>query len=839
MNEHLGVTPQQARAWLDQYGDTLPRAQRKRYEALAAGDPPSGDETEDTLSRLLGHLHRGGAYSYWWTAEGRRSHWWPVGEPSPLPTGRLNIYFGVHPVTEIPPANAQGEEKPPHAVRSQLGYIAAINCLFAEFDAKDFGDSKEATLAHIRRLPIAPSVIIDSGGGYHCYWLLVEPFVLDDDEARSRADRLQKAWVELVGGDNGARDLARVLRVPGTRNFKADYAPEFPPVTIVEADFERLYHLEDLEAQAGPGMVERPCAPSIPVPPSNGGHDAYAQAALEDELATLATTPDGNRNNQLNKAAFNLGQFIGAGRLDRTQVEERLATYAEIIGLDADPECGPDGIAATISSGIEAGMRKPRWAELGSNGRGGDTSSLRRTRSASTGDVPALPAYAHLDEDMGTEAAPWLDAYIAFSQKWSPRAYDGFHEACGLWLLSTVAARRVVLHLGSRRYTPLMIALAAWTSLYAKTTTVRIATETLNVVRLDWLLAADASSPQKFIQDLTCRLPDGYDEMRPDQQAWYRQRLAFAGQRGWFYDEFGQLLHSMNRRDGPMAEFRGLIRRFDDCADRYEYGTISRGTEVVERPYLALLANMTPADLTSQARRGSSMRGDGFWARFAFVTPPCNERKRGRFPQGERVIPLEILDPLRAWHQHLGIPNARVEVLETSSSSTQVVNSADSISAPCTLGEGVYDAFYRYQEALLDIAETHDNHDLDGNYARFPEKALRVAMLLASLENDGGIELRHWARAQAIAERWRVNLHVLYQQVNESSPYQAVPVEDRVLDVVERLKEPTAREVAQMIHRLSPYQATQCLDKLAEQGVLVAKDTGRTVRYAFPTEEKV
>jgi hypothetical protein len=243
MNEHLGVTPQQARAWLDQYGDALPRAQRKRYEALAAGDPPSGDETEEALSRLLAHLHRGGAYSYWWTAEGRRSYWWPVGEPSPLPTGRLNTYFGVHPVTEIPPANAKGEAKPSHAVRSQLGYIAAINCLFAEFDAKDFGDSKEATLAHIRRLAVSPSVIIDSGGGYHCYWLLMQSFVLDDDEARSRADRLQKAWVELVGGDNGARDLARVLRVPGTRNFKVDYAPEFPSVTIVEADFERLPRL--------------------------------------------------------------------------------------------------------------------------------------------------------------------------------------------------------------------------------------------------------------------------------------------------------------------------------------------------------------------------------------------------------------------------------------------------------------------------------------------------------------------------------------------------------------------------------------------------------------------
>lgn len=203
--------------------------------------------------------------------------------------------------------------------------------------------------------------------------------------------------------------------------------------------------------------------------------------------------------------------------------------------------------------------------------------------------------------------------------------------------------------------------------------------------------------------------------------------MAFAGQRGWFYEEFGQLLHSMNRKDGPMGEFRGLIRCFDDCPARYEYGTISRGNEVVEKPYLALLANVTPADLRRQAKRGSSMWNDGFWARFAFVTPPMDERKRDRFPRGEQIIPSSIIVPLQQWHQRLGVPG-----VEVGNGGGQVTYE-ELTAAPCTLGNGVFEAYYNYHDALLDIVERRANQDLDGNYARFADKALRVAMLLGSL----------------------------------------------------------------------------------------------------------
>jgi hypothetical protein len=209
-----------------------------------------------TMRRLLDYLHRGGNFGYWWTAPGDKSYWWPVGRPIPVPTGPLNVYFGIHPVTAIPTTNATGQPIAPEKARSRKSIIAAVNALFAEFDAKDFA-GKAAALAHIDTLILPPSVIIDSGGGYHCYWLH-DTLALTDDKTRARADRLQKGWVALVKGDKGAKDLARVLRVAGTRNMKPEYGPNFPVVTILRADFEIVYDLGDLEDFIGAHITLTP-----------------------------------------------------------------------------------------------------------------------------------------------------------------------------------------------------------------------------------------------------------------------------------------------------------------------------------------------------------------------------------------------------------------------------------------------------------------------------------------------------------------------------------------------------------------------------------------------------
>lgn len=211
-------------------------------------------DVDSRTAALLSHLHRGGSYAFWWTAPDKRSHWWEVGNRAPVPNGHRNTYFGVHPVRSIPLTNSEGMERPPEAVRSQIAYIAAINCLYAEFDFKAFISAAVAR-DHVDELLPPPSVVIHSGGGLHCYWLLVQPYLLDTDTRRERAQHAQADFVVRVGADTGAKDLARVLRLPGTRNYKPVYAPDYPEVCYLKCDLDLAYMLDDLVSRRQPKTV--------------------------------------------------------------------------------------------------------------------------------------------------------------------------------------------------------------------------------------------------------------------------------------------------------------------------------------------------------------------------------------------------------------------------------------------------------------------------------------------------------------------------------------------------------------------------------------------------------
>jgi hypothetical protein len=85
-----------------------------------------------------------------------------------------------------------------------------------------------------------------------------------------------------------------------------------------------------------------------------GDVSRYAETALNREIEQLRSTGEGGRNAQLNVAAFNLGQLVGAGALARGHVEQELAAAASLIGLtDAETR-------ATIRSGINKGITQPR-----------------------------------------------------------------------------------------------------------------------------------------------------------------------------------------------------------------------------------------------------------------------------------------------------------------------------------------------------------------------------------------------------------------------------------------------------------------------------------------------
>lgn len=195
------------------------------------------------------HLWRGGSFAYWWTPdgdEGNLSSWFPVDKQRSIwNSNTINIYFGVH-----PSITKRGMRQ-----RALLETIEAVNCLFAEFDLAE-GQSPEHLLQSINQLDTPPSVVVFSGGGYHCYWLLEQTYHVDSPDARQRIIDIQYAWVDFVGSDNAAKDIARVLRVPGSYNRKPQYAPDYPQVQIVKFDMDLIYSLDDFTRQIEP-LIEQ------------------------------------------------------------------------------------------------------------------------------------------------------------------------------------------------------------------------------------------------------------------------------------------------------------------------------------------------------------------------------------------------------------------------------------------------------------------------------------------------------------------------------------------------------------------------------------------------------
>ncbi len=454
--------------------------------------------------------------------------------------------------------------------------------------------------------------------------------------------------------------------------------------------------------------------------------------------------------------------------------------------------------------------------------------------------MPELPKSCQISEKEGGEACTWLDDYILHSKRWSPRGFEWFHEGCGLWVLSVVAARRILVHMGKPRFTPLYIALTARTSSFSKSTTAGIAISTLHRAGLDHLLMPDNSTPQKFLMEMKSVLPDDYAELDEFGKIRILNKIASAGQRGWYFEEFGQGIAAMMRRDGPMTDFRGLLRRFDDTPERYESGTIGRGIDLVERPYLALLVNMTPADLAPFAQRGSSLWGDGFLARFSLITPPNGARRRGRFPKGERVIPENLFLPLQDWNKRLGIPQVDLLDEKGTNKDGKNISAVRAKVRPAEpvildLADDVFEAFYAYDDGLNELCSKIAIEDLDGNYSRFSEKALRLAAIFASINNSSRIELAHWARAQAVTERWRAGVHFLHQQVNSPIPSQMLETEERILRVLRRLKGASVREIRQQT-RLPAREINQILDELMEAELVAKEPVGKTTKF-FVLEE--
>jgi hypothetical protein len=557
---------------------------------------------------------------------------------------------------------------------------------------------------------------------------------------------------------------------------------------------------------------------------------ALAQETTRREaLSAGALIPKGQRNDTL----FKQGCGLRARGFSAAVI---LAALREMNTTQCQPPLGDDEVATIAESCAKYDAGQP-YADLHQHRNGDPPGPEPADRYA----CPELPTTAKVEEHWAAGASIFLDDYIAFSKKWAPRAYEGFHEAAALFALSTTAARRIKIQFGPRGvYTSLYLAFAARTSLFTKTTAVDIAIELVRRVGLHCLLADDDATPQAFLRSLTLYIPQDYDELPMETQRAIRERLAFAGQKGWFYEEWGQPLQAMMQREGPMAAFRGILRRLDDHKDEYVYATIARGRDVLAKPYVSLLANVTPADLKPFIRAHSPLWRDGYIARFAFIAPDDASASRAPFPEGEMTYPRPLITSLATWHKRLGIPKVILEpILDQKGKETgryRPVFTQPHQETAYVLSPEVRKAYYAYDDAIHTLMGQTKNEDLDGSYARFPIKALRIAGLLASLHDDGSkctIWPAQWYRGQQIAERWRHDLHALMKQVDEhDGTTREAKGEQRLLGVLRQHGALSARDIHRWT-KLTHTDIVQYLTVLQEAGVVQEFDTERTKKYRY------
>src|SRR5262249_16814523 len=117
--------------------------------------------------------------------------------------------------------------------------VSHVTCLWADVDWKDFPDVQAGADEAIAKFPLKPSITVSSRHGYHLFWLFAEPV-----PASIETDGYLKGIAKALGADRAAAELARVLRIPGTFNYKG--SENVVPVVISDITDVR-YSLTDFD----------------------------------------------------------------------------------------------------------------------------------------------------------------------------------------------------------------------------------------------------------------------------------------------------------------------------------------------------------------------------------------------------------------------------------------------------------------------------------------------------------------------------------------------------------------------------------------------------------------
>ncbi len=207
---------------------------------------------------------------------------------------RRDVYFGVALQSRrlaLAAARARDPRVELHRVRGGNASAVALPAAWVDLDVAgphhrraDLPPDRDAALGLLEAVPLAPSAIVATGGGFHVYWLFRRLWQLTDEAERTAAAALVaavQAAVRRRAAEHGwavdpTADLARLLRLPGTVNHKSQ-----PPRPVV---------LERLE----PGRRYTPADfAALPEARPKSRSSAAPSAKAPDGRTPGGRTPDG------------------------------------------------------------------------------------------------------------------------------------------------------------------------------------------------------------------------------------------------------------------------------------------------------------------------------------------------------------------------------------------------------------------------------------------------------------------------------------------------------------------------------------------------------------------
>lgn len=382
---------------------------------------------------------------------------------------------------------------------------------------------------------------------------------------------------------------------------------------------------------------------------------------------------------------------------------------------------------------------------------------------------PALPAGVTLttsQKALAKQGRKWLDDYLAWTRIACPLPPEIFHEAMALWLLATVATRRIKVVMGGQEIYPnLYILVIAKTSLYRKSTAMKAAKKLLKQARLESLLLPTDVTPEALFDELAGVKPVNFESLPLEEKTDWLQGRAVAAQRSFLKDECSSIFASL-KKDYNAGLTELLLEGYEGDGGKLKKQLKTKGMIVVKDMCLSFLGATTPVMYGKYITNEESE--NGFVARFAIITPEGMPQYTVIDEPAE--IPSSLVTQLRQmfmqslpWHNNQP-PSA--SMLDTEVLSPPVTS--------VTIDPKALKQMMGYQKALgydLLVSERVDDTKAAA-YTRLGTMMIKVAMLLAAIDTTIApirIEEKHAYAAQEILERWRESLHRLDTHVAHSN----------------------------------------------------------------------